>query len=168
MFLLYEVRVSRLATASCLTGLFTPGGSSPLAPVDAVELLRHATRMPSGEELALSYAAAWNVRDERERLELLRACCEDDVRFVQDGLNELVGVQALSDLIAQFWSDKEEGSGVRVEITSAVQEHHGFGRGSFVWIHPDVGEFTGTDFVERGPNGKMKTIVVFMDEPSDN
>lgn len=118
----------------------------------------------SGEELARAYAGAWHVRDEGERLDLLRTCCEEDVRFVQDGLDELNGIQALSDLIGQFWADKDEDSGVRVEITSAVQEHHGFGRGSFVWIHPGVGAFTGTDFVERGPNGKMKTIVVFMDE----
>ena len=113
------------------------------------------------EELAETYASAWREKDAANRLDLLTTCCEGDVRFVQEGI-DLTGVQALCDLIGEFWAGTPEGEKVTVEITSAIQEHHGFGRGSFVWKHPD-GDSPGTDFVERGPNGKMKTIVVFMD-----
>jgi hypothetical protein len=84
---------------------------------------------------------------------------------VQDGVDEVNGIQALSDGIGAFIAGWPEGAAVRVEITSDVQEHHGFGRGSFVWKYPGNEDFYGTDFVELGPNGKMKTIVVFGDPP---
>lgn len=114
-------------------------------------------------ELANTYAEAWGEKDPNKRLDLLRACCEDDVRFLQDGLDEVKGLHALSDLIGDFWTGIPEGLGVTVEITSEVQEHHGFGRGSFMWKYPGNDNYPGTDFVELGPNGKMKTIVVFGD-----
>jgi hypothetical protein len=115
----------------------------------------------NADELANAYAGAWNERDRGRRMELLRSCCEEDVRFIQDGIGVINGIDGLDDLIGQFWGG--QGEGVHVEITSKVQEHNGFGRGSFVWVHPDA-RFTGTDFVELGPNERMKTIVVFMDE----
>ena len=118
--------------------------------------------MPLGaDELANTYAAAWREKDATRRRDLLNTCCEEDVRFVQEGI-DLTGVHALCDLIGEFWAGTPEGDAVTVEITSEIQEHHGFGRASFVWKNPD-GDSPGTDFVERGPNGKMKTIVVFMD-----
>ena len=122
----------------------------------------------SPDELARTYAAAWVEKDPDKRLELLQTCCEDDVRFLPEGGDEVKGPQALSDGIGEFIAGWPEGADVRVEITSDIQDHHGFGRGSFVWKYPGNEDFHGTDFVELGPNGKMKTIVVFGDAtPSD-
>lgn len=119
--------------------------------------------MATPDELASMYAAAWTERDETRRRELLSACCEPQVRFLQGGWDhEVIGVDDLSGAIGEFQAGWPDGVDVRVEITTPVDAHHGFGRGGFVWI---LGEDRGygTDFVELGENEKMKTIVVFHD-----
>ena len=114
------------------------------------------------DELAALYAASWTERDDAKRLEMLASCCEAGVRFVQQESDEVIGIHALSALIGAFQAGWPDGVDVRVEITTPVDSHHGFGRGGFVWIFgPDRGY--GTDFVELGDSGKMKTIVVFGD-----
>jgi hypothetical protein len=115
------------------------------------------------EELAAAYAAAWTERDGARRRELLESCCGPAVRFLQEGWeHEVVGIDDLADTIGEFQESWAEGIDVRVELTTPVDAHHGFGRGGFVWI---IGEDRGygTDFVELGDDGKMKTIVVFGD-----
>jgi len=119
--------------------------------------------MATPEELAASYAAAWTERDDAERRALLHSCCGPGIRFLQAGWDhEVTGVDALADTIGEFQATWPDGADVRVELTTPVDAHHGFGRGGFVWI---LGEDRGygTDFVELGEDGKMKTIVVFHD-----
>jgi hypothetical protein len=117
----------------------------------------------SPEELASLYAAAWTERDDAKRLELLASCCEAGVRFLQSGFeHEVVGIPALVSTIGEFQAGWPEGVDVRVELTTPVDSHHGFGRGGFVWIFGEDRGY-GTDFVELGPDGKLKTIVVFGD-----
>ena len=119
--------------------------------------------MTTPEDLAASYAAAWTERDGPKRRELLASCCGPDIRFLQQGWeDEVVGIDALSATIGEFQAGWPDGVDVRVELTTPVDSHHGFGRGGFVWIFgADRGY--GTDFVELGEDGKMKTIVVFGD-----
>jgi hypothetical protein len=120
-------------------------------------------RMATPDELATAYAAAWNERDHVKRRALLDASCSAGVRFLQEGFeHEIVGVDALDEAIATFQSTWPEGVDVRVDITTPVQSHHGFGRGGFVWVFGDERGY-GTDFAELGDDGKMKTIVVFGD-----
>ena len=76
--------------------------------------------------------------------------------------HEVVGVGALSETIGEFQAGWPDGVDVRVELTTPVDSHHGFGRGGFVWIFGEDRGY-GTDFVELGSDGKMKTIVVFGD-----
>jgi hypothetical protein len=115
------------------------------------------------EELAASYAAAWTERDDTKRMALLASCCGVGIRFLQQGFqHEIVGISALSSAIGEFQASWPEGVDVRVELTTPVDEHHGFGRGGFVWIFGEDRGY-GTDFVELGDDGKMKTIVVFND-----
>ena len=119
--------------------------------------------MATPDELATAYAAAWNERDHVKRRALLAASCSAGVRFLQEGFeHEVVGVDALDEAIATFQSSWPEGVNVRVEMTTPVQSHHGFGRGGFVWVFGDERGY-GTDFAEVGDDGKMKTIVVFGD-----
>ncbi|HEY3096481.1 MAG TPA: hypothetical protein VGK05_06555 [Acidimicrobiia bacterium] len=119
--------------------------------------------MATPDELAAAYAAAWTERDAAARRELLNSCCEPDVRFLQAGWeHEVVGIDAVCDTINEFQGGWPDGVDVRVEITTPIDAHHGFGRGGFVWIFGDDRGY-GTDFVELGDNGKMKTIVVFAD-----
>lgn len=119
--------------------------------------------MATPDELAACYAAAWNERDEAQRRALLESCCSPGVRFLQQGWeHEVVGIDALATTIADFQASWPEGVDVRVELTTPVDSHHGFGRGGFVWIFGQDRGY-GTDFAEVGDDGKMKTIVVFGD-----
>ncbi len=115
------------------------------------------------DELAALYAGAWTERDDARRLEMLASCCEAGVRFLQQGWDHaVVGIHALSTAIGEFQAGWPEGVDVRVELTTPVDSHHGFGRGGFVWIFGDDRGY-GTDFVELGAGGKLATIVVFGD-----
>lgn len=119
--------------------------------------------MATPDELAAAYAAAWTERNETARRELLTTCCGPDVRFLQEGWgHEVVGIDALSDAIGEFQAGWPDGIEVRVEITTPIDSHHGFGRGGFAWVFGEDRGY-GTDFVELGADGKLKTIVVFGD-----
>jgi hypothetical protein len=119
--------------------------------------------MATPDELAAAYAGAWTERDGDARRELLTSCCEPDIRFLQQGFDhEVVGIDALWKTIDDFQAGWPDGVDVRVEITTPIDDHHGFGRGGFVWIFGEDRGY-GTDFVELGEHGKMKTIVVFGD-----
>ncbi len=120
--------------------------------------------MATPDELAAAYAAAWTERNETARKELLTSCCGPDVRFLQEGWeHEVVGIDALSDAIGEFQAGWPDGIEVRVEITTPIDSHHGFGRGGFSWVFGEDRGY-GTDFVELGADGKLKTIVVFDDQ----
>ena len=119
--------------------------------------------MATPEDLAGWYAAAWNETDPTERRALLDKACSPGTRFLQQGWeHEVVGVDALDATIAEFQAGWPDGVDVRVELTTPVDSHHGFGRGGFVWIYGEDRGY-GTDFAELGDDGKMKTIVVFGD-----
>ena len=119
--------------------------------------------MATPDELANWYAAAWNEQDATKRRELLVLACSPDIRFLQEGWDhEVIGIDALDATIAEFQASWPDGVDVRVELTTPVDSHHGFGRGGFVWIFGDERGY-GTDFAELGDDGKMKTIVVFGD-----
>jgi hypothetical protein len=119
--------------------------------------------MATPEELAHWYAAAWNERDASTRRRLLEQACSPEIRFLQQGFDhEVVGLDALESTIAQFQAGWPEGIDVRVELTTPVDSHHGFGRGGFVWVFGDERGY-GTDFAEVGDDGRLKTIVVFGD-----
>lgn len=119
--------------------------------------------MGTPDELAGWYAAAWNEVDPAKRRRLLEDSCRPGIRFLQDGWDrEVVGIDGLDATIAEFQASWPEDVDVRVELTTAVYSHHGFGRGGFVWIFGE-GRGYGTDVAELGENGKMKTIIVFSD-----
>ena len=119
--------------------------------------------MATPEVLAAWYAAAWTERDGAKRRELLESCCGSRIRFLQQGWDhEVVGIDALADTIGELQAAWPDGVDVRVELTTPVDSHHGFGRGGFVWIYGEDRGY-GTDFVELCDDGKMKTIVVFGD-----
>ena len=117
--------------------------------------------MPTPDELAATYAAAWLERDPPRRRTLLEQCCCPDVRFVQES-GEVLGIEALADGIGEFQAGWPADGTVTVEQTTPVQEHHGFGRGGFVWIFPGDQRGYGTDFVQLR-DGLMQIIVVFGD-----
>jgi hypothetical protein len=118
--------------------------------------------MLTPDEIAQTYAAAWLERDPAARRALLESCCQSDVRFLQASGDAVVGIDDLSDGIGAFQAGWPTDGTVTVEQTTPVEEHHGYGRGGFVWIFPGDQRGYGTDFVEMR-DGKMATIVVFGD-----
>jgi hypothetical protein len=121
------------------------------------------------------YGRAWFERDEAKRLEVLRQCCTDDVVFVDDG-RRMDGVEEVSAMIGQAMNNMagssratestgkprgRTGSGVGVEVVTAIEQMHGFFRYSFVWTVPGGDRFGGTDFGEFAPDGRMRLITVW-------
>jgi hypothetical protein len=117
------------------------------------------------------YGQVWFASDPAARLELVRQCCTEDVRFVDDqGVYE--GAQAVADMIGNARSAMgsgestasatgRSGGGVTVEVTTAIESLHDFFRYSFVWKFPDGSRYGGTDFCEVADDGRMKLITVW-------
>ncbi|MEY2474059.1 MAG: hypothetical protein QOK28_3388 [Actinomycetota bacterium] len=119
--------------------------------------------MATPDELANWYADAWNETGAAKRRALLDKACSPQIRFLQQGFDdEVVGVDALDQTIADYQATWPEGVSVRVEMTTPVDTHHGVGRGGFVWIVGDTRTY-GTDFAEVGDDGKLSLIAVFID-----
>jgi hypothetical protein len=131
------------------------------------------------EECLVAYGEAWFERDPVKRVEVLRRCCTEDIVFMDPGLGRLHGLEAVSDMIgaaigsmasgaapdAPAESTAETrgrtGSGVSVEVTTPIEQFHGFFRYSFVWKLPDGTLGPGTDFCEVADDGRMKLITVW-------
>lgn len=130
------------------------------------------------EECLITYGKAWFERDRARRIEVLRACCTDDIVFMDPGLGRLHGIEAVADMIGDAMagmagtpdgsateSHGEErgrtGGGVGVEVVTPIDVLHGFFRYSFVWTLPDGSKHGGTDFCELAPDGRMKLITVW-------
>ena len=139
----------------------TEEGGDP--PCWAAQFADEEVAVATPDELAQWYADAWNERDATRRRERLEAACGPGIRFLQEGWeHEVVGIDALDGVIAEFQAGWPDGVDVRVELTTPVDSHHGFGRGGFVWTFGEDRGY-GTDFAEVGDDGKLKTIVVFGD-----
>jgi hypothetical protein len=124
------------------------------------------------EECLTIYGQAWFERDPAQRVEVLRRCCTEDVLFVDPTLGRLHGLEAVSDMIGQYMAVMggggsestgrgRTGGGVGVEVTTAIEQLHGFFRYSFVWSMPDGTKAGGTDFCELADDGRMRLITVF-------
>jgi hypothetical protein len=130
-------------------------------------------------ECLVIYGEAWFERDDEQRVEVLRRCCTEDIVFMDPRRGRLHGLRAVSDMIgesiggmsagapadAPAGSTPERrgrsGSGVSVEVTTPIEEFHGFFRYSFVWKLPDGTLGPGTDFCEVAEDGRMKLITVW-------
>ena len=129
-------------------------------------------------EALITYGTAWFERDHAQRVEVLRACCTEDIVFMDPQLGRLEGLEAVASMIGDHMnamSGNEEtsggvdeqratgqsGSGVSVDVVTPIEEFHGFFRYSFVWTKPDGSKSGGTDFCEVAEDGRMKLITVW-------
>jgi hypothetical protein len=130
------------------------------------------------EECLITYGKAWFERDRQRRIEVLSACCTEDIVFMDPGLGRLEGLEAVADMIGASMTGmagtpddspteskgKErgrEGGGVGVEVVTPIDVRHGFFRYSFVWTLPNGERHGGTDFCELADDGRMKLITVW-------
>ncbi|HEV3402397.1 MAG TPA: hypothetical protein VG078_11300 [Acidimicrobiales bacterium] len=110
------------------------------------------------DEVIESYDRAWNASGADERRHHLEAALTDDCELVEPR-GRFVGRQAIFERITGF-SDRFPGA--RVDITTDVDEHNGFGRYGWKIVGAD-GKLLleGTDVVERADNGKLRKVVMF-------
>jgi hypothetical protein len=106
------------------------------------------------------YLAAWNETDPGRRRTRLEEACTDDIRYV-DPLAEVEGHAALDGLIgavqAQF-------PGLVFSPGGPVDAHHQQGR--FTWHLGPAGRepvVVGFDVAELGPDGRIRTVLGFID-----
>jgi hypothetical protein len=140
-----------------------------------------ADRMTAAQAL-VAYGRAWFVPDHDARVEALRACCTDDIAFV-DGAGRYEGLDEVAKMIGSFSSASPAGAdtdaagaerasegrdrgrsganGVQVDVVTGIEEMGSFFRYSFVWTLPDGSRVPGTDVCEVAADGRMKLITVW-------
>ena len=118
--------------------------------------------MPTPQETAETYGAAWNEPDDAKRRALLERAWAGDGVYT-DPQSHAEGREALLQLIAGF---RAQFAGARIVATSGVDEHHGLIR--FTWaMHGADGNtiMEGIDFGELAPDGRLRRIAGFFGPP---
>ncbi len=104
------------------------------------------------------YDKAWNTSDAARRRQLLEEALTEDCELVEPR-GRFDGREAIVERISGFHSRYP---GARVDITTNVDEHNGFGR--YGWrIVDSAGSslLDGIDVVERAADGRLRRIVMF-------
>jgi len=110
------------------------------------------------EETVAAYAAAWDEPDRERRKALLEASISADAVYV-DPTVETRGVAALFEHIDTV---RQRFPGTHLELTSAVDAHHGLAR--FGWrrvLADGTARPDSIDIVEVAADGRLKRIIGF-------
>ena len=109
-------------------------------------------------ELVTAYGNAWNEAEEGDRRRLLEQAWSDGGSYC----DPTVLVNGRDELLAHIAGFREALPGARIEMTSGVEEHHGWFR--FAWSLVDAGGATtaeGFDVGSLGGDGRIERIVGF-------
>jgi hypothetical protein len=114
--------------------------------------------MPTPTEAVEAYVAMWNATDGRERRSLAEVALSDDAvllypTFVAHNRNDALGV-------AQKFHD--DNPGARIEMTSGVEQHHGWVRVAWSIVLADgstAGE--GQSIGEQCEDGRLLRVTGF-------
>jgi hypothetical protein len=107
------------------------------------------------------YDQAWNTGDVAERRRLLEGALTDDCELVEPR-GRFAGRDAIIERITGFG---HRFPGATVDLTSKVDEHHGFARYGWKIVDGEGSELLhGIDVVERGTDGRLRRIVMFFGE----
>lgn len=109
-------------------------------------------------EVIGAYQRSWSAAGE-ERDQLLALSLTEDAELVQPNGRSL-GRDAVGRRIAGL-SDRWPGA--VVEITSGIDEHHGFVRYSWTLRNGDAAVLTGFDAGELAADGRLRRVVQFFD-----
>ncbi len=113
------------------------------------------------EPIIRMYDEAWNTSDGAERRRLLEAALTENCELVEPR-GRFPGRDAIIDRITGF---TERFPGARVDITSKVDEHNGFGRYAWKIVDREGNELLrGIDVVETATDGRLGRIVMFFGE----
>lgn len=110
------------------------------------------------EETVAAYAAAWDEPDRGRRQALLEASITADAVYV-DPTVETRGIAALMDHIDAV---RQRLPGTHLELTSAVDTHHGLARFGWRRVMADgTARPDSIDFVEIAGDGRLSRIIGF-------
>jgi hypothetical protein len=109
-------------------------------------------------DVVAAYGAAWNEPDEGRRRELLEQGWADDGVYC-DPTASVAGRDAL---VAHIGGFHDQLPGVRIELTSQVDEHHGWLRFAWTMVGADGATLTeGFDVGELAEDGRLRRIIGF-------
>ena len=109
-------------------------------------------------ETVMAYGESWNEPDEAKRRALLESAWADDGAYC-DPTASVEGREALLAHIAGF---RETFPGARIETTSGVEEHHGWGRFAWAMVGADgATSMEGFDVCQFAADGRLQRIVGF-------
>jgi hypothetical protein len=125
------------------------------------------------DDVLRDYVRAWNEPDDAERARLLRGCVTDDVKMAPGYKPEAAPIRGRDSLSAEIGAmivGRPSEGDYRLTLIGGADRHHGWAR--FRWHVADragttlrLGDFevAGLDIVHVGDDGRLDTIVVFLD-----
>jgi hypothetical protein len=117
--------------------------------------------MSNSNEVVVRYLAAWNEPEAKRRRELVAKAWTDDGTYV-DAAREGHGHDSLDSMIA---TAQGHFPGYRLHLASGIETHHDYLR--FSWVAGGTAEaplyIKGTDFVVVAGDGRIKSVVGFVD-----
>jgi SnoaL-like domain len=117
--------------------------------------------MSNANEAVVRYLAAWNEPDAKRRRELVAKAWTDDGTYI-DSAREGRGHDSLDAMIA---TAQGHFPGYRLNLASGIETHHDYLR--FSWVAGGTAEaplyIKGTDFVVVAGDGRIKSVVGFVD-----
>jgi hypothetical protein len=117
--------------------------------------------MSSINEIVVTYISAWNERDSKRRKDLIAKTWTEDGTYLDahrrgDGHD---GIDAMID------AAQRQFPGYRLALKSGIEAHNG--RARFSWAAggtPDAPLYIGgTDFVVADADGRLKSVIGFLD-----
>jgi hypothetical protein len=110
------------------------------------------------EDIVAAYDRAWNEPDPVERRRLLELSWAEDGELV-DPTGRFQDREAIIERLAGF---SERFPGARIDITSGIDDHHGFVR--YAWTITDADGarlLEGIDVCELAEDGRLRRVVMF-------
>jgi hypothetical protein len=146
-----------------LRGVVAVGLISP--PLSGLAMAEPAsqrkTAMSNINEVVVRYLAAWNEREPKRRRDLVAKAWTDDGTYI-DSAREGKGHDSLDSMIA---TAQGHFPGYTLHLASGVETHHDYIR--FSWAAGGTAEaplyIKGTDFVAVDGDGRIKSVVGFVD-----
>jgi hypothetical protein len=134
---------------------------APIGPALAQPSSQRRIAMSNVNEAVVRYLAAWNEPEPKKRRELVAKAWSEDGTYVdaaRDGRGH-------DNLDAMIGTAQSHFPGYRLRLASGIEAHHDYLR--FSWVAGGTAEaplyIKGTDFVVVGGDGRITSVVGFVD-----
>lgn len=115
-------------------------------------------------DVIAAYDRAWNEPDRAAQRRLIDSAFTDDAELIEPR-GRFVGRDAISERLAGF---QERFPGGRVDITTGIDEHHGFARYGWALRGADGALLLeGIDVCDLAADGRLQRVVMFFGALAD-